>query len=83
MRLHFESHDIEVINIDNRYQPFSACISMFSLWLEGYGRKPVTWRTLIIVLKEANLSILAEELEKMFSAGMLLAAKLLGYVSIN
>ena len=40
---------------------------MFTRWLEGYGRKPKTWRTLIIALKEAKLCTLAEELEKMFS----------------
>ena len=39
---------------------------MFTHWLEGYGRRPTTWRTLIVALKEANLYTLAEEIEKMF-----------------
>ena len=39
---------------------------MFTQWLEGNGRKPTSWKTLIIALKEAKLCTLAEELEKMF-----------------
>ena len=44
---------------------------MFTRWLEGCGRKPKTWRTLVIALKEAKLSTLAEELEKMFQDSLL------------
>ena len=49
-----------------RYQVVAACRTMFTRWLEGNGRKPTTWRTLIVALKEANLYTLAEEIEKMF-----------------
>ena len=66
LRLHFEGHDIGVIDRDNHYQSLSACCAMFTRWLDGNGRKPTTWRTLIVALKEANLSTLAEELEKIF-----------------
>ena len=66
LRLHFDGHCTEVIEMSCHYQPVTACRTMFTRWLEGYGRKPKTWRTLIVALKEANLSILAEELEKMF-----------------
>ena len=66
LRLYFEGHHIQIIDRDNHDQSCSACCAMFTRWLEGYGRKPKTWRTLIIALKEANLSTLARELEKMF-----------------
>ena len=66
LRLHFEGHDIGVIDRDNHGQSCLACCAMFTRWLDGIGRKPTTWRTLIVALKEAYLSTLAEELEKMF-----------------
>ena len=66
LRLYFEDHCIEVNEMNCHYQAVPACRTMFTRWLEGYGRKPTTWRTLIIALKEENLYTLAEELEKMF-----------------
>ena len=66
LRLHFEGHCIDIIEINCHYQAVPACRTMFTRWLEGYGHKPKTWRTLIIALKEANLSTVAEKLEKMF-----------------
>ena len=66
LRLYFEGDCTEVIEINCHYQAVPACRTMFTRWLEGYGREPKTWRTLIIALKEANLSMLAEKLEKMF-----------------
>ena len=32
-------------------------------WLEGSGEKPVTWRTLVRVLREIELETLADEIE--------------------
>ena len=66
MRLHFEDHCIQIIEMDCHNRAVEACRTMFTRWLEGYGRKPTTWRTLIIALIEENLCTLAEELEKMF-----------------
>ena len=40
---------------------------MFNRWLDGEGRKPRTWGTLVTVLYEADLSSVANELEKMIS----------------
>ena len=66
LRLHFKHHCIQVIEMNHHYQAVPACCTMFTQWLEGNGRKPTTWRTLIIALKEENLCTLAEELEKIF-----------------
>ena len=66
LHLHFEDHCIKVIEMNCHYQPVSACRSMFSQWLEGKGRKPRTWRTLIVALEEANLHIIAQELRNIF-----------------
>ena len=65
-RLHFEAYDIVRLRRDSPYQSIQACRSVFTEWLEGKGRQPRTWATLIEVLKEAELSILAHELEYIF-----------------
>ena len=67
LRLHFEDHSIQTIEMDCHNGAVEACRTMFTRWLEGNKRKPITWKTLIRALKEAKLSTLAEELEKMFS----------------
>lgn len=41
---------------------------MFSDWLEGKGRQPTTWETLIEALEEANLSELANDLKETLGA---------------
>ena len=68
LHLHFEDHCIKVIEMNCHYQPVSACRSMFSQWLEGKGREPRTWRTLIVVLEEANLHTIAQKLRNLFPA---------------
>ena len=66
-RLHFPADAIEVISRDSHHQCDSSCRTMFSRWLDGEGREPRTWGTLVTVLYEADLSSVANELEKMIS----------------
>ncbi|MCG8622182.1 MAG: death domain-containing protein, partial [Proteobacteria bacterium] len=66
-RLYFPTDAIEVISRDSHHQCDSACHTMFSRWLDGEGREPKTWGTLVTVLNEADLSSVANELEKMIS----------------
>ena len=35
---------------------------IFALWLQGKGRQPVTWDTLVTVLKESKLHQLAKDI---------------------
>ena len=67
IQLHFEGHLIETIKIDSHSQVDSACRKMFIKWLEGIGRQPITWRTLINALDEAGLSNVARELENIIN----------------
>ena len=67
LSLHFEDHCIEVIEKDCPCQSVSACCTMFTRWLEGQGRDPRTWRTLIVALEEANLHTIAQELRNIIS----------------
>ena len=41
-----------------------ATAEVFEQWLEGRGKKPVTWMTLLQVLKECEFVNLAESVEK-------------------
>ena len=62
-RLHFEGCNIQQIRRDNRDSCTDACRTVFIEWLDGKGRKPITWKTLIEVLREANFSEIASGLE--------------------
>ena len=43
--------------------PIDCCTHMMREWLEGRGRQPATWATLIDLLKDAELNDLAQQLE--------------------
>ena len=64
IRLHFRGDVISRIERDHKGSSVvRACQAMFSKWLEGEGRWPITWKTLIEALKEAGFSELASEVE--------------------
>ena len=47
--------------------PQQCCVKMFQLWLDGKSRKEggrATWETLIQILKDSELKILASDIEK-------------------
>ena len=60
-RLHFEGHDISRIRKNER-QAEDACRMMFAEWLEGKGRTPTTWATVLQALNEARQGELAKDL---------------------
>ena len=62
-RLHFDGAHISRIRQDSHLQAESACRIVFTEWLQGKGREPKTWNTVIEVLKEMKLSELAHNLE--------------------
>ena len=66
-RLYFEIDDISCIIRDAHYQSIDACRTVFTEWLQGNGRKPTTWNTVIKALEEAELSELAADLNTVFS----------------
>ena len=67
-RLYFEINDMARIEKDVHYQSIDACRAVFKEWLQGNGRKPTTWNTVIKALEEADLSELAGELKIVLSA---------------
>ena len=66
-RLYFGFDDISRIKRDVHYQSIDACQTVFTEWLQGNGRKPTTWSTVIKVLEEAELSELAADLKTVLS----------------
>ena len=66
LRLLFEQHDIDRITRDCLQDCHSACQRMYSEWLDGNHRKPVSWKTLIIAFSEAEQQELADKLQIMF-----------------
>ena len=44
--------------------PVPACCEMMQQWLNGEGRKPVTWLTLIESLTDAGFLDIAETLQE-------------------
>ena len=64
--LHFEGHEIKTIRTDY-HQSEDACCNMFIEWLEGKGRQPTTWETVISALNEAGFSEVASDLSDALS----------------
>ena len=65
-RLYFEGHDISRIQRD-KPQAEDACRTMFAEWLEGKGRTPTTWETVIQALNEAKQGELARDLQEVLT----------------
>ena len=68
LRLHFEHSDITIIERDCHYQSVRCCQTVFSQWLDGKGRKPVTWEVLIKAVSEAGFSEVAKDLTSIFNS---------------
>ena len=62
-RLYFEGRVIRQIRRDHNDSCEEACRAVFMAWLDGKGRRPITWEILIKVLKEAEFSETASDLE--------------------
>ena len=71
---HYENLAMHLLDDDNceivdclkeqcRGNPVEIVTAVYKKWIQGTGRKPVTWQTLVDVLKEIELNSLAEEIE--------------------
>ena len=50
-----------------REDPVDVTVEIVRQWLQGKGRKPVTWQTFAECLKEANLHVAAEDIGRALS----------------
>ena len=55
-----------VQNMEHTFMNSPEYINMeiFREWLDGRGRRPVTWETLVEVLREIELHILADDIQQ-------------------
>ena len=60
---------IDRIAREHQLRPIDCCAAMLREWLEGRGRQPATWATLIDLLKDADINDLAQQLERMVLGG--------------
>ena len=54
---------IKGIERDNRGIPVDITVEISRQWLQGKGRTPVTWQTLVECLRESRLSVPADHIE--------------------
>ena len=61
--------DRNMIDIWKRdaYQVEDAAMKLFGHWLDGNGRQPISWKTLIQALRENDLPIIATDVEEILT----------------
>ena len=64
LELHFEGHTLQNVRYNTRIQCIDACREMFQKWLDGEGRQPVTWETLMDALVGAGFVTVVEDLQE-------------------
>ena len=62
-----DGRTVDTISTDEKGDAEDINIEILKRWVQGAGRQPATWRTLIKVLKLSGLCALAEEIEDMKS----------------
>ena len=63
---------IEGIEKKKRGDPGDITFEILRLWLQGKGRQPVTWQTLVNCLQDANLHITADYIQSELDTGNVL-----------
>ena len=68
-RLYFNVSMINSIRKNPNSETVEKCCAVFEKWLEGADglRNPLTWATVVTILKEADLGTLSEELDSVLS----------------
>ena len=64
--LHFDGHEIRNIAKDYHLSE-DACRNVFIEWLDGKGRQPKTWETVLSALNEAGFGEVARDLSDAIS----------------
>ena len=63
---------IEGIERKKRGDPSEITVEIFRLWLQGKGRQPVAWKTLVNCLQDANLHVTADYIQSELDTGDIL-----------
>ena len=62
LALRFDGAALTAIARESFHHPETACLNMFQRWMRGEGRGPVCWEVLMKALKDAEYTVLAEDL---------------------
>ena len=66
--IHFDfdpiGYTIDLIGTHHPLDPEACCTEMMMKWLGGRGRQPANWATLVRVLRDAEFSVLAGDVEQ-------------------
>jgi len=60
-----------IVDDNTRAKEININLAILKKWLHGEGEQPATWRTLVQVLKDSDLNVLAEEIEAVKSSPLL------------
>ena len=55
------------IKVSERGDPVEITVEILKQWLQGKGRKPVTWHTLVKCLRDTDLNTLADNMDSLLS----------------
>ena len=58
---------VESMETAQRGDPLRITVVMLQRWLQGKGKLPVTWQTLVECLRDAKLNVVAGYIEDAFS----------------
>ena len=51
------------IEMSKRGDPVDITVAILQMWMDGKGKMPVTWRTLVTCLRKTGLHVLADNIE--------------------
>ena len=60
-------HKVRNIEITERGDSLRITVEILRQWLNGKGKKPVTWQTLVTCLQDTGLYVLAEKIDDLLS----------------
>ena len=54
---------VKIIKISEHDDPLHIAQEILKQWLQGKGRMPVSWQTLVMCLRDTKLNVLADDVE--------------------
>ena len=58
-----KGNKVKNIKVSEHGDPVDITVEILKQWLQGKGRKPVTWQILVKGLRDTNLNALADDIE--------------------
>ena len=62
-----KGNKVKNIKVSEHGDPINITVEILKQWLQGKGRKPVTWQTLVKCLRDTDLNVLADNMQSSLS----------------